>query len=116
MLTMEVPLWVEDEEMTGNKPQYSFWRRRGEDMVLGFYQTRIEAPRLVTLNFLSVIIEPGGGARVEAVACQEYRVSAPELTAMVREAGFSTASVYRDYRHNPLGKADHSGVLVALKA
>ena len=114
-LTMEVPLWVEDEEMTGNKPQYSFWRQRGEDVVLSFNQTRIEAPRLVTLNFLTVILEHGGAARVEAVAAQEYRATRPELIAMVREAGFSAAEVYRDYRHNPLGNSDHSGVLVAQK-
>lgn len=116
VLVMELPLWVEDEDFTGNQPRCSLHGRRGSSHVLSLYQSRPEGAGLVTLNLL--YIYPGdspGLARLEAVACQEYRSAPKELEILAAGAGFARVNLYRDYRSNPLQKGDHAAVLVARK-
>lgn len=115
VLVMELPVWVEGEEWTGNHPRFSYHRRQGLNQLVSFYQTRPLAPGLVNLNFLTIHLEAEGRARVEAVACNEYRASRADLAALTATAGFKQMDLYRNYRHSPLRAKDHAAVLVARK-
>ena len=115
VLLIDTPLWVPDEDWTGSQPRYSYTRSRGKQQVTTFHQVRPDAPGLVTLNFLHVVCQGNGQARLEAVACQEYRATPAELKALASEAGFIKSAVYRDFKENPVKKGDHAGILMAKK-
>ncbi len=115
VLAVHTPLWVSDEDWTGNQPRYSYKRSRGTQQVLTFHQVRPEAPGLVTLNLLHVICLGNGQSRLEAVACQEYRSTPDELKSLAAEAGFDKHFVYRDFKQNPVKPGDHAAILIAKK-